>query len=74
MSEVLAEAGDVEPERIVVVSGPNLAREIALRQPAASVVACVDELMAERVADACVTPWFGPTPTTTSSASSSAGR
>lgn len=60
MSEVLAEAGDVEPERIVVVSGPNLAREIALQQPAASVVACVDELMAERVADACVTPWFRP--------------
>ncbi|MDQ2756035.1 MAG: NAD(P)-dependent glycerol-3-phosphate dehydrogenase [Actinomycetota bacterium] len=60
MSEVIAEAGRVENERIVVVSGPNLAREVAAHQPAASVVACTDELMAERVADACVTPWFRP--------------
>ena len=60
MSEVIAEVGRVESDRIVVVSGPNLAREIASRQPAASVVACSDELMAERVAEACVTPWFRP--------------
>ena len=31
-----------------MVSGPNLAREIALRQPAASVVACTDEAVAEK--------------------------
>ena len=60
MSEVLAEVGDVEPERIVVVSGPNLAREIALRQPAASVVACTDAHTAERVAAACAAPYFRP--------------
>ena len=60
MSEVIAEVGEVEPERIVVVSGPNLAREIAERHPAASVVACVREATAERVAAACVTPWFRP--------------
>lgn len=60
MSQVIAEVGRVEDDRIVVVSGPNLAREIASRQPAASVVACTDELMAERVADACVTAWFRP--------------
>ncbi len=60
MSEVIAEVGHVEDERIVVVSGPNLAREIAQRQPAASVVACVDERAAERVATSCVTPWFRP--------------
>ena len=39
MSEVIAEAGQISPERIVVVTGPNLAREIAERQPSASVVA-----------------------------------
>ncbi len=60
MSEVIAEAGGVEPERIVVVSGPNLAREIALRQPAASVVACLDERTAERVAEASNPPYFRP--------------
>jgi glycerol-3-phosphate dehydrogenase (NAD(P)+) len=60
MSEVIAEVGDVEPERIVVVSGPNLAREIALKQPAASVVACTDGHTAERVAAACAAPYFRP--------------
>jgi glycerol-3-phosphate dehydrogenase (NAD(P)+) len=60
MSEVIAEVGDVAAERIVVVSGPNLAREIAAKQPAASVVACVDESMAERVALACAAPYFRP--------------
>ncbi|WP_295692848.1 NAD(P)H-dependent glycerol-3-phosphate dehydrogenase [Lapillicoccus sp.] len=60
MSEVIAEVGRVEPKRIVVVSGPNLAREIAERHPAASVAACGDEATAELVAAACVTPWFRP--------------
>ena len=60
MSEVIAEAGQVEPERIAVVSGPNLSREIAARQPAASVVASVREATADRVAEACATPYFRP--------------
>ena len=60
MSEVIAEVAGVAPERIVVVSGPNLASEIAAKQPAASVVACVDESLAERVAVACAAPYFRP--------------
>ncbi len=60
MSEVIAEVGGVGPERIVIVSGPNLAKEIAAKQPAAAVVACVDESMAERVARACAAPYFRP--------------
>lgn len=60
MSEVIAEVGGVEQERIVVVSGPNLAREIAAKQPAASVVACVDQSWAELVAGACAAPYFRP--------------
>ncbi len=60
MSEVIAEVAHVRPERIVVVSGPNLAREIAAKQPAASVVACVDEQTAEQVAKACAAPYFRP--------------
>jgi len=60
MSEVIAEVAGIGNERIVVVSGPNLAPEIAAKQPAATVVACVDEAMAERVASACAAPYFRP--------------
>ena len=42
MSEVIAEVTGAPAERIVVVSGPNLAREIAQRQPTATVIACTD--------------------------------
>ena len=60
MSEVIAEVAGVGPERVAVVSGPNLAREIANRQPAASVVACTDEVVAKRLQTACHTPYFRP--------------
>jgi len=60
MSEVIAEVAGVGPERIAVVSGPNLAREIAQRQPAASVVACVDEQVALRLQGMCHTAAFRP--------------
>ncbi|MBT2546072.1 NAD(P)-dependent glycerol-3-phosphate dehydrogenase [Streptomyces sp. ISL-44] len=60
MSEVIEEVGKVPAERVAVVTGPNLAREIAARQPAASVVACVDEAVAQRLQAACHTPYFRP--------------
>ncbi|MFD9333005.1 NAD(P)H-dependent glycerol-3-phosphate dehydrogenase [Streptomyces sp. NPDC060028] len=60
MSEVIEEVGKVPAERIAVVTGPNLAGEIAARQPAASVVACVDEAVARRLQAACHTPYFRP--------------
>ncbi|QKW24464.1 NAD(P)-dependent glycerol-3-phosphate dehydrogenase [Kitasatospora sp. NA04385] len=60
MSEVVAEVAGVGPERVVVVSGPNLAGEIANRQPAATVVACTDEEVAKRFQKACHTPYFRP--------------
>ncbi|MGZ4600590.1 MAG: NAD(P)H-dependent glycerol-3-phosphate dehydrogenase [Oryzihumus sp.] len=60
MSEVIAEVGKIEPERIAVLSGPNLSPEIAAKQPAASVVACLDHAVAEMVADACAAPYFRP--------------
>lgn len=50
MSEVLAEALRLGPERVVVVSGPNLADEIAAGQPTATVVAAQNEKTAARVA------------------------
>lgn len=60
MSEVIAEVGSIEPERIVVISGPNLAPEIAARQPAASVIACTDPDTAAKVATTIATPYFRP--------------
>lgn len=42
MSEVIAQAGGVAASRIAVVSGPNLAPEIAAQQPAATVIAASD--------------------------------
>jgi glycerol-3-phosphate dehydrogenase (NAD(P)+) len=43
-----------------VLSGPNLAKPIAARQPAASVVACTDEAVAKRLQTACHTSYFRP--------------
>lgn len=60
MSEVIMESASVPAERVAVVSGPNLAREIAERQPAATTVACVDEASARRLQDACTTDYFRP--------------
>ncbi|OLT41066.1 glycerol-3-phosphate dehydrogenase [Serinicoccus sp. CNJ-927] len=59
MSQVVEDSG-VEAGRIVVVTGPNLSREIAARQPAASVVAALDHDAADRVAEACMTAYFRP--------------
>ena len=60
MSEVVGEVAAVPDERVAVVSGPNLAGEIVLRQPAATVVACTDEGAARRVQAAALTPYFRP--------------
>jgi glycerol-3-phosphate dehydrogenase (NAD(P)+) len=60
MSEVIAEVTGAGPERIAVISGPNLAKEIAQRQHAATVVACADDTVAKRLQQACHTPYFRP--------------
>ncbi len=60
MSEVVIEVTAVTPNQVVVVSGPNLAREIAAEQPTASVVACIDHDRAVAVQHACVTSYFRP--------------
>jgi glycerol-3-phosphate dehydrogenase (NAD(P)+) len=60
MSQVIAAVASVPASQIAVISGPNLAREIAARQPAATVVACADEPAAERLQKACHTGYFRP--------------
>ncbi|MCL3776672.1 MULTISPECIES: NAD(P)H-dependent glycerol-3-phosphate dehydrogenase [unclassified Actinomyces] len=60
MSEVLGQALGLGPERLAVVSGPNLADEIAAGQPTATVVAAQDEDLAAAVAASCATSTFRP--------------
>lgn len=64
MSEVIAEVAKVDTSRVAVISGPNLAHEIAAREPAATTVACSDEDSARRIQDACTTDYFRPYYTT----------
>lgn len=60
MSEVLSEVLEVDTERIVILSGPNLSREIAAGQPAAAVLACRDIERASMVAHHVATDYFRP--------------
>ena len=60
MSEVIEEVTGAGPERVAVVSGPNLSKEIARREPAASVVACAEEEVAKRLQAMCHSPAFRP--------------
>ncbi|MBP2049900.1 glycerol-3-phosphate dehydrogenase [Streptomyces griseochromogenes] len=59
-SEVIAEVTGVSADRIAVLSGPNLAREIMTGQPATATIACPDEDAARRFQAACHTPYFRP--------------
>jgi glycerol-3-phosphate dehydrogenase (NAD(P)+) len=58
MSQIVEEVTGLSGAQIAVLSGPNLALEIAQRQPAASVAACVDEARAEAVALVCSNDYF----------------
>jgi glycerol-3-phosphate dehydrogenase (NAD(P)+) len=49
MSEVIADAAGVAPERIAALSGPNLALEIARGLPASAVVGAEDPELADRI-------------------------
>ncbi|TPW75022.1 NAD(P)H-dependent glycerol-3-phosphate dehydrogenase [Schumannella soli] len=58
MSEVIQQELGCDPGRIAVVSGPNLALEIAKEQPTASVVASEDPDTAAAVATAATNAYF----------------
>jgi glycerol-3-phosphate dehydrogenase (NAD(P)+) len=60
MSEVIAEVSGADPGRVAVITGPNLAGEIARQQPTATVVACTDLGCAEAVQEACNASYFRP--------------
>jgi glycerol-3-phosphate dehydrogenase (NAD(P)+) len=60
MTEVIAEVAGWPIDQIAVITGPNLAHEIAQRQYAAAVVACSDQQTAENLQKACHTSYFRP--------------
>jgi glycerol-3-phosphate dehydrogenase (NAD(P)+) len=60
MTEVIREVADLPENRVAAVSGPNLAKEIANREPAAAVVACTDLEVARLVQTACHSGYFRP--------------
>lgn len=60
MSEIIAQVTGAGEERVAVLSGPNLSREIAEEQPAATVIACRDADRAKLVQAACATHYLRP--------------
>ncbi len=60
MSQVITEVTNLSPDRVAVISGPNLAGEIVVRKPAAGVVACSDRALAEKLQGMCHAPYYRP--------------
>jgi len=60
MSQVIVQVVGVDPSRVAVVTGPNLASEILDEQPAATVVACADSGRAVTLQRAFSTRYFRP--------------
>lgn len=59
MSEVLfEECADFVRSRYAMLSGPNIAKEIARRQPAATAIGCADPVVAELLVDIFHQPYF----------------
>lgn len=60
MSEVIVDVTGVPSRQVVVVTGPNLALPVALGEPAATVVACIDHDRAVAIQKACMGGSFRP--------------
>jgi glycerol-3-phosphate dehydrogenase (NAD(P)+) len=60
MSQVIMQVTGAGADRVAVVTGPNLAREIVDEQPAATVVACADSGRAVTIQRALSTRYFRP--------------
>lgn len=58
MSEVIAQELDLPISQVTVISGPNLALEIARREPAAAVCAGLDSERTKEVARVCSSDYF----------------
>lgn len=60
ISEVIREVTGADEDRVAVLSGPNLAREIALGQPAATVIGCTDPVRGEHLQKISAVGYFRP--------------
>lgn len=60
MSQVIVQVTGADPSRVAVLTGPNLASEIAEGQPAATVVACSDSGRGVTIQRALATGYFRP--------------
>jgi glycerol-3-phosphate dehydrogenase (NAD(P)+) len=60
MSQVITQVTGADPARVAVVTGPNLASEVADEQPAATVVACSDSGRAVALQRALATGYLRP--------------
>lgn len=58
MTQVACEVLDTNPARVGVLTGPNLAREVALGQPAAAVIAMPDAATAAELQGLVMSPTF----------------
>ncbi len=58
MTEVIQQVLEISEEKLAIITGPNLAREVVLRQPAGAVAASVSQELAELVAKAFNTSYF----------------
>lgn len=58
MTQVIIEELDAAPQRVGVLTGPNLAKEVVAGQPTATVVAVEDEWEAERLQKLFMGPTF----------------
>ena len=58
MSEVIIDVAGVGRGQVAVLTGPNLAREIAAEEPTATVIACSDHDRAIALQHACTTGYF----------------
>jgi glycerol-3-phosphate dehydrogenase (NAD(P)+) len=58
MTQVIRDVLGTPRHRVAVISGPNLAREIAQRQPSGAVVACSELATAETLQQACHSSYF----------------
>jgi glycerol-3-phosphate dehydrogenase (NAD(P)+) len=60
MSEVIGEVAAAPERRVAVITGPNLAKEIARKQPAAAVIGCPDADAGRWLQQACHSGYFRP--------------
>jgi glycerol-3-phosphate dehydrogenase (NAD(P)+) len=58
MSEVVTDVLKIDPVHVAIITGPNLAHELALRQPAAAVAAASTSELAHLVQRLFTTPYY----------------